>query len=196
MILPVFAYGHPVLREECIEIDKNYPDLDALIENMFETMYYAKGVGLAAPQIGKNIRLFIVDATPMAEDYEEATTDEEKEEFQFLSQFKEVFINPIILEEHGEKWGFEEGCLSIPDVRGEVERQPEVLIEYYDRNWNLHEKRFKGVAARVIQHEYDHIEGILFTDLLHPIRRRLINRKLENIKSGKISPRYPMKFAR
>jgi peptide deformylase len=196
MILPVYAYGHPVLRAECADIDNNFPDLDSLIDNMFETMYHAKGVGLAAPQIGKNIRLFIVDATPMAEDYKDGQTEQEKAEYEFLSDFKRVFINPIIIDEYGEKWGFEEGCLSIPDIRGEVERQPEILLEYYDRDWNLREERFKGFAARVIQHEYDHIEGILFTDLLHPIRRRLVSRKLQNIKSGNIQTKYPMKFVR
>lgn len=196
MILPIYAYGHPVLRKECKNIPPEYPKLTDLIDNMFATMYNANGVGLAAPQIGLNIRLFIVDATPMAEDYKDATTPEEQEEFRFLSSFKEVFINPEILEENGDEWSFEEGCLSIPDIRGEVNRQPEIRISYFDRHWNQKTVDFRGFAARVVQHEYDHIEGVLFTDLLHPMRKRLIKRKLQKIKEGEITSRYPIKFFR
>ena len=182
MILPIVAYGDPVLRKETEEIDKDYPDLDNLIEDMFETMYKAQGVGLAAPQIGKSIRLFIVDADPFAEDEPE------------LAGFKKVFINPIILEEEGKEWKFNEGCLSIPGIREDVSRKPDITIEYYDENWNLKEEKYTGLAARIIQHEYDHIEGILFTDKLSPLKRKLLKTKLNNIAKGNIKVGYRMRF--
>jgi peptide deformylase len=182
MILPIVAYGDPVLRKETEEIDKDYPDLDMLIEDMFETMYNAQGVGLAAPQIGKSIRLFIVDADPFAEDEPE------------LEGFKKVFINPIIIKEEGEEWKFNEGCLSIPGIREYVSRKPKITIEYYDENWNLKEETYDGLAARVIQHEYDHIEGILFTDKLSPLKRKLLKNKLNNIAKGNIKVNYRMRF--
>ena len=174
MILPIFAYGFPVLKKVAEEIDEDYPNLTQFIRDMFETMDNSRGVGLAAPQIGLSIRLFIVDATPFCEDHPE------------LDGFVKVFINPIILEESGKKWDFNEGCLSIPDVREDVKRQPKILIEYYDENWELQEKEFDGMAARVIQHEYDHIEGILFTELLKPLKKRMVKRKLEKIRKGEI----------
>lgn len=185
MILPIVAYGDPVLRATCEEIDQNYPQLETLIANMFETMYEAQGVGLAAPQIGKSIRLFVVDATPFAEgeDGDPGCTD-----------FKRVFINPIIFEESGEEWGMEEGCLSIPGIREEVKRQGDLKIEYYDQNWDLYEESLTGFAARVVQHEYDHIEGVLFTDKISALRRQLIRSKLNDISKGKTDANYRMRF--
>lgn len=189
MVLPIVAYGDPVLKKIGEELDENYDGLDELIENMYETMYNAQGVGLAAPQIGKSIRLFVVDATPFAED--EGLTEEEKE---LLSGFKKAFINPIIVEETGEKWPFEEGCLSIPGVREEVSRNQDLVIEYYDENWNLKEEKYSGLIARVIQHEYDHIEGVLFTDHLNPLKKSFLKKKLSNISKGAVKVSYRMRF--
>ena len=189
MILPIVAYGDPVLRKEAEEITKEYPELKKLIENMFETMYEARGIGLAAPQIGLPIRLFVVDATPF-EDDEDLSEEEQK----FVSTFKKVFINAKILEESGVEWAFNEGCLSIPDVREDVFRQPNIVIEYLDENFKKQKDSFKGIVARIIQHEYDHIEGILFTDKLSPLKKRLIKSRLENISKGKVSIDYRMKF--
>jgi len=189
MILPIVAYGDPVLKKQAKEITKDYPNLDTLIDNMFETMYGAYGVGLAAPQIGLSIRLFIVDASPFAED-----DDLSKEEQETLKNFKRVFINPVILEESGDEWAFNEGCLSIPDVREDVFRQPNIKIQYQDQDFNTHTEELSGLAARVFQHEYDHIEGVLFTDKLSPLKKRLIKGKLANISKGKINVDYRMKF--
>lgn len=189
MILPIVAYGDPVLKKTCKDIDSDYPELDALIENMFETMYEASGVGLAAPQIGRDIRLFIVDASPFAE-----SDDMEEEEKQVLSDFKHVFINAEIIEEEGEPWEFEEGCLSIPDIREAVSREPKVHIRYLDQDFKEQEMHLDGFAARVVQHEYDHIEGVLFTDHIGAFRRRMLKGKLSDITNGKISPRYRMRF--
>jgi len=190
MILPIVAYGDPVLKMEAEEIDESYPELKELIANMFETMYQAKGVGLAAPQIGKSIRLFIVDGAPFA--------DEEGEEpdpkAAGIESFKKVFINPIIEEESGPKWSFQEGCLSIPKIRENVSRHEKLSISYYDENWNFHEETYEGYAARIIQHEYDHIEGILFTDHLNPLKKKLLQKRLLNISSGQITIDYRMKF--
>ncbi len=191
MILPILAYGDPILKKECDEIDENYPDLKELIANMFETMYNAKGVGLAAPQIGKSIRLFIVDGSPFAETEEGEEQDPRAEG---IENFKKVFINPIIEEEHGDEWPFEEGCLSIPKIRENVSRKPELVISYYDENWDLKEEKFKGYAARIIQHEFDHIDGILFTDYLSPLKRKLLQKRLKNITNGQIDVDYRMSF--
>lgn len=191
MILPIVAYGDPVLKKEAEEIDKDYPNLQQLIENMFETMYEASGVGLAAPQIGKSIRLFVIDGSPFAEREE---GEEEDPKAADMEDFKKVFINPIIEEETGEKWGFNEGCLSIPKIREEVFRKEKVKISYYDENWNFHEDIFDGYKARIIQHEYDHIEGILFTDHLSVLKKRLLTKRLTNIAQGIISVDYKMKF--
>ena len=191
MIYPIVAYGDPVLKKEAEEIEKDYPELDKLIEDMFETMYAASGVGLAAPQIGKSIRLFIVDGSPFAEDDEEG---EEDPKAQGMENFKKVFINPIIEEEHGEEWGFNEGCLSIPKIREEVFRKERVVISYYDENWELKEETYEGYAARIIQHEYDHVDGILFTDHLSPLKKRLLTKKLQNISKGDVTVDYRMKF--
>ncbi len=192
MILPIYAYGHPILRKETEEIEELNEEIKTLIDNMFETMYGSHGVGLAAPQIGKALRLFIVDASPFAED--EAENEEEEKENEFLKDFKRVFINPIIEEEHGEEWGFEEGCLSIPGIREEVWRKDKVVLSYYNENWELVEEEFTGLAARVVQHEYDHIEGKLFTDYLSPMKRRLNKRKLIDISKGIVPVKYKMKF--
>ena len=189
MILPIVAYGDPVLRKVAVAIDATYPDLEKLIANMKETMYNASGVGLAAPQIGKAIRLFLIDASPFAED-----DDLSEEERTVLKSFNRVFINPKILEEEGEEWIFNEGCLSIPDVREDVSRQPKIIIEYQDENFTVHTETLEGLAARVFQHEYDHIEGILFTDKLSTLKKRIIKKKLENISKGKISADYRMRF--
>ena len=189
MILPIVAYGDPVLRKVADAIDAAYPDLEKLITNMKETMYNASGVGLAAPQIGKAIRLFLIDASPFSED-----DDISEEERTLLKSFNRVFINPKILEEEGEEWIFNEGCLSIPDVREDVSRQPKITIEYQDENFTIHTETLEGLAARVFQHEYDHIEGILFTDKLSTLKKRIIKKKLENISKGKISADYRMRF--
>ncbi|MDD7913054.1 peptide deformylase [Polaribacter ponticola] len=189
MILPIVAYGDPVLRKVGIEIDKDYPNLKELIANMKATMYNASGVGLAAPQIGKAIRLFIIDASPFAED-----DDLDEKEREVLKTFNKVFINPQIIKEEGEEWVFNEGCLSIPDVRQDVSRQPKVTLEYQDEDFNTHTEVLEGLAARVFQHEYDHIEGVLFTDKLSSLKKRLIKKKLENISKGKINSDYRMRF--
>lgn len=182
MLLSIVAYGHPVLKQEAEDIDKNYPGLEQLISNMWETMYHANGVGLAAPQIGKSIRLFLVDTVQIQEEGEEHLG------------IKKVFINADIIDENGKPWAYEEGCLSIPDIRGDVMRKPKVTIEYYDENFKLRTETYDGMNARVIQHEYDHVDGILFTELLKPLKRSLIKRKLEKIRKGQVSPDYKMKF--
>lgn len=188
MILPIVAYGTPVLKKKGTDITPEYPAFDQLLQNMWETMYAANGVGLAAPQVGIGIRLFIVDASPFADD--DALTEEEQKQ---LTGFKKVFINPQI-EESGEEWAFNEGCLSIPDVREDVYRQEVIHIRYWDENFKEHQEVYTGLAARVIQHEYDHIEGVLFTDKLSPLKKRLINGKLNNIAKGNIDVDYKMRF--
>lgn len=190
MILPIVAYGDPVLKRKAKDIPEDYPKLKELIANMYETMYGSFGVGLAAPQIGLSIRLFIVDATPFADDEDNLDADQIK----FLKNFKHTFINPVILEETGDEWVFNEGCLSIPDVREDVFRKPNIKIEYYDEDFNKQTMELDGLAARVFQHEYDHIDGILFTDHLSALKKRLIKGKLTNISKGKINVDYRMKF--
>lgn len=182
MILPIVAYGDPVLKKEAADIEKDSPELQKLIDNMIETMHHSEGVGLAAPQVGKSIRLFVVDASPFEEDEPD------------LADFRKVFINPIILEEEGKEWDFNEGCLSIPGIREDVSRKPEITIEYYDRDWKLIEEKYDGIAARIIQHEYDHVEGILFTDHLTSLKRTLLKTKLNNISKGNVEVKYRMKF--
>ncbi|HBR52707.1 MAG TPA: peptide deformylase [Flavobacteriaceae bacterium] len=189
MILPIVAYGDPVLRKKATVINENYPKLDALIENMFDTMYGARGIGLAAPQIGLAIRVFIVDASPFEDD--EDLTEEEQ---QLCANFKKVFINAKIVEEEGDEWAFNEGCLSIPNITEDVFRQPTITIEYHDEDFNKHTETYDGIVARIIQHEYDHIEGILFTDKLSVLKKRLLKSKLTNISKGKIDVSYRMKF--
>jgi len=189
MILPVIATGDPVLRKKCKEINKDYPELEKLIADMQETMTKAYGVGLAAPQINKPIRLFVIDASPFSD-------DDELSEFerQYLADFKRVFINAKITKEEGEEWAFNEGCLSIPNIREDVFRKDTITIEYYDENFEFNKEVLTGLAARVVQHEYDHIEGILFTDRLSSLKKRLIKKKIENISKGKVDVDYRMKF--
>ena len=189
MILPILAYGSPVLKKIANDITPKYPNLNELISNMWETMYAAKGVGLAAPQIGLSIRLFVIDATPFLD-------DENMNDFELnsIKNFKKVFINPKIIKENGSLWEFNEGCLSIPEIREDVPRRSKIIIEYFDENFQFHRLELTGLAARVVQHEYDHIEGILFTDHISSLKKRLIKRKLNNISSGSIKVDYEMKF--
>jgi peptide deformylase len=206
MILPIVAYGDPVLRKKTEEIDENYPGLKDLIANMYETMYYAPGVGIAAPQIGHSIRLFVIDSEQIfTEDEEEETANESEADRKNRSKkakerepeetgIKSAFINPIMVKEFGKMWSYEEGCLSIPTIREDVERKDSIIIEYYDENWELHEKEFTGLTARIIQHEYDHIEGILFTDRLKPLKKRLLKNKLERVSKGDVDVAYKMIF--
>ncbi|HXC06476.1 MAG TPA: peptide deformylase [Bacteroidia bacterium] len=191
MILPIVAYGDPVLKKNGIEIDRDYPGLKELIGNMFDTMYNAKGVGLAAPQVGKSIRLFIVDAIPFADDEDEEL---DKKEVEYLRTFKKVFINARMLNEEGEEWKFNEGCLSIPKIREDVMRPPDIRLVYLDEDFKEHTETFTGMAARIIQHEYDHIDGKLFTDRISPLRKRLIKGKLADISKGKVQTDYKMRF--
>lgn len=184
MILPVFAYGQPVLKKKALDITSEYEGLTTLIENMWETMYAASGVGIAAPQIGLAIRLFVIDSIQIM-------ADDKKDE-----GIKKVFINAQIIEETGDLWAYEEGCLSIPDIRGDVERPQKVRIQYYDENFKKHDEIYEGINARVIQHEYDHIEGILFVEKLKPLKKKLIQRKLNDIKAGKVNADYKIKFVR
>lgn len=190
MILPIYGYGEAVLRKVCEDITPEYPNLTETLSNMYETMYNAYGVGLAAPQVGLAIRLFVIDTTPFA-DSDEVT----KEESEQLKGFKQTFINAKILKEEGEIWAFNEGCLSIPDVREDVLRHETVTIEYYDENFEKKTETYNGLIARVIQHEYDHIEGVLFTDHLSMLKKKLVGKKLQNIMEGKARPDYRMKFA-
>ena len=180
MIYPVVAYGHPVLKTRGKDIEQGELDIKNLVADMFETMYNANGVGLAAPQIGKSLRLFVIDT--------EAVEDEEEPEV------KQAFINPQIMLEEGDEWAFEEGCLSIPNIREDVNRKPKIKIKYFDEEWVEHTKEFGGFAARVIQHEYDHIEGILFIDHVSAFKKRILKGKLTNISKGKVSVDYKMTF--
>jgi len=180
MILPIVAYGHPNLRKISIDITPEYPGLQQLITDMWETMYYSVGVGLAAPQVNKQIRLFIIDGNPYIKQYPEA------------EGFKKVFINARILEQKGEEWTYNEGCLSIPDIHEDVFRPAEVHLTYYDEEFNFHDEWFSGINARVIQHEYDHLEGVLFVDKIHSLRRIMLKRKLLDITKGDIEVGYKM----
>ncbi len=179
MIYPIVAYGDPVLRKKAEEVQPDTMDITKLSSDMFETMYAAHGVGLACPQIGLSLRMFVIDGKAMDE---------------AMEGFKKVFINPIILLEEGEKWAFEEGCLSIPGIREEVVRNPTIRLRYYDEGWNLHEEEFDDLRARIIQHEYDHIEGVLFTDYLSPFKKRILKGKLTGITKGKVEVDYRMRF--
>ena len=174
MVMPVYVYGMSVLRRVADEIPENHPELDQLIEDMFETMHASDGVGLAAPQVGKSLRVFVVDAAPISEDREDPG----------LKEFRKAFINPIMIEQTGQEAAMEEGCLSIPNIREEVNRPGKIRIEYYDENWNLREEEFEGIRARIIQHEYDHLEGRLFVDRISPIRRKLLTARLNAISRG------------
>lgn len=189
MILPIVAYGDAVLRKKAKEIPEDYPNLRELTENMFETMYKASGVGLAGPQVGLPIRIFVIDATPFSED-EDLTPMERKQ----LEGFKKVFINAKIEKEEGKEWPFNEGCLSIPDIREDIQRKPQITITYQDLEFNSYTETYDGLAARIIQHEYDHIEGVLFTDKLSSLKKRLLKSRLEKISKGKVSVDYKMRF--
>ncbi len=182
MILPVVAYGHPVLKKIAEDIDKDYPNFDEFLSNMWETMYHTDGVGLAAPQVNKSVRLFVIDAS----DYKDEITNVDK--------LKQVFINAVITEEAGDDVLMSEGCLSLPGIREDVSRPEEITMEYYDEDWNFHRKTFDGMFARIIQHEYDHLEGTVFTDRLSPIRKAMLRGKLSNISKGKIQVDYRMIF--
>ncbi|MEY4107491.1 MAG: hypothetical protein RL181_1833 [Bacteroidota bacterium] len=185
MILPIYAYGQPVLRQKAEDIGPDYPGLSELLENMWETMYHADGVGLAAPQIGLPIRLFIVDTVQLQEKGKEVG-----------EPLKQVFINARVLEEKGDPWSYEEGCLSIPDIRGDVERLSQVRIRYQDEQFQEREAVFNSITARVIQHEYDHIEGMLFVERLKPIKKQMIRPRLESIRKGKVKADYKLKFVK
>jgi peptide deformylase len=182
MIYPIVAYGDPVLRKKAEEINRDYKDLTKLVQNMFDTMYHCSGVGLAAPQVGLSIRLFVVDASPFTEDEPEA------------NGFKKVFINPQILDQDGKKWKFNEGCLSIPGIREDVERKETITIRYQDINFETHTETYSGLRARIIQHEYDHIEGVLFTDYLTPLKKQLLKGRLNDIMKGRSDADYRMRF--
>ena len=181
-VLPILAFGDPILKAKAKAIEKDYPGLDVLISSMWETMYKANGVGLAAPQIGKSIRLFLIDASPYG--------DEEAE----LADFKKVFINAEVIESSGKEYLFNEGCLSFPDLREDIRRPPQIRIRYQDEQFNEHEETFSGLKARIIQHEYDHIDGILMVDRISPLKKTLLKRKLHNISKGNVSVDYPMRF--
>lgn len=181
MIKAIYAYGSPVLKRRAQDIDLSYPGLDILIKDMEETMKNAHGVGLAAPQVGLSIRLFIIDTTAMYEEEPERAV-------------KKVFINPTMIEESGKEWKYEEGCLSIPDITGDVSRKEKIKLRYVDAEFQELEEEFDGLNARVIQHEYDHLEGILFTEKLPPIKKRRIKKRMNLIKTGNIETRYKMKF--
>ena len=182
MILPIVAFGHPTLRKVADDIGPEYPGLDELIANMFETMYSAEGVGLAATQVNHGIRLFIVDASPYEQDHPE------------MKGFKKIFINPHIIEEYGEEVSFNEGCLSIPKIREDVMRKPRIRIQYQDREFNSYDEIYEGIPARIIQHEYDHLEAKLFVDRISPLRKMLLKKKLNDITNGNIEVDYKMIF--
>lgn len=185
MILPIVGFGHESLRRENQEVTPDYPDLAKLIEDMFETMYEAQGVGLAAPQVNIPLRMFVVDGSPA----------EPMGEGEVMDDFKQVFINPRIIKEEGKAWTFEEGCLSIPDIRENVSRKGTILIEYQDENFERKTETFDGMKARIIQHEYDHLEGVLFTDHISSLRKRIVKPRLSKISKGKITVDYKMKFS-
>lgn len=185
MILPIYSFGHPVLKTKALDIGKSYPNLKELIENMFETMYAAPGVGLAAPQIGLSISLFVIDAT--------GYSDEDNPE---LNGFKKTFINARITEQEGEEWLFNEGCLSFPKLREDILRKPKIHIKYVDENFKPHDETYDGILARIIQHEYDHTDGIVFTDLLSSLKKQLVKGKLNDIMTGNVDVSYKMKFAK
>ena len=189
MILPIVAYGSNVLKTKAVNITPDFPDLEILIENMWETMYNANGVGIAAPQIGKSIRLFVVDASPFSKD-DEISDDE----ISTLKNFKKVFINPELIEETGGEWDFTEGCLSIPNIREDISRREMITIRYYDESFQEIELTLKGLAARIVQHEYDHIEGVLFIDKLSSLKKKLLKGKLNDISKGKIKTEYKMRY--
>jgi len=187
MLLPIYAYGQPILKKVAVPVQPDYPELAELICNMWETMEHAEGVGIAAPQIGLSIRLFVMDTSDVTREGTPEATD---------TGFRQVFINAEMLEETGHPWTYEEGCLSIPNIRGDVDRPPVIRIQWEDENFELHEATFTGINARVIQHEYDHIQGLLFTEHLKPLKKRMIQRRMESIREGKVTTDYRMRFFR
>lgn len=190
MILPIVAYGNPILRKVCRDVDSGYPELAKLIDDMWETMYNSNGVGLAAPQINKDIRLFVIDSIQIIEGLEE----DEKNDYPGDAGYKGVFINAHIHSLEGKEWLYNEGCLSIPKIREDIFRQEKVTLSYLDEHFVSHTKTFHGITARVILHEYDHIEGKLFIDYIKPLRRTLLKRKLDDITKGKVKVDYRMSF--
>lgn len=182
MIFPIVLYGDPILKKKASDVEEADDSVKEFVEHMYETMYAAQGVGLAAPQVGFSLRVFVIDTRPMGEDEADG--------------LKQAFINPEIISEEGEPWPFEEGCLSIPGIREDVQRKPVVKIKYFDENWVAHEEEYDDLVARVIQHEYDHIEGKLFTDYLTPFKKRLLKGKLANISKGKTDAEYRVKVPR
>lgn len=192
MILPIVAYGHPILRKVAEDIDKDYPGLDQLIEDMWETMYASNGVGLAAPQINRSIRVFVVDSAQIFANMDEEEKAEEG--YPDAPGIKQVFINAHIVEELGDDWAYNEGCLSIPKIREDVSRAEEVTLEYMDQHFKKHVKTFSGVTGRIILHEYDHIDGKLFIDHISPLKRKLLKRKLDDIVKGNVRVDYKMSF--
>lgn len=194
MILPIVAYGNPVLRKVAHDIDENYSNLAKLIEDMWETMYASNGVGLAAPQVNKDIRLFVMDSAQIFGNMDEQEKEEQR--YPDAPGIKQVFINAHIVEEIGDDWSYNEGCLSIPKIREDIYRAEEVTITYQDENFRSHTKTFSGLTARIILHEYDHIDGKLFIDRLSPLKRKLLRRKLDDISKGKVNVDYKMAFSR
>jgi peptide deformylase len=190
MVLPIVAYGNPVLRKVGMEISPDYPGLQKLVEDMWETMYNSKGVGLAAPQVNKEIRLFVIDSIQILDNLEE----DEKDDYPGDDGYKGVFINAEVQETDGEEWPYNEGCLSIPKIREDILRKETVTIHFFDENFQEHTKTFNGITARVVLHEYDHIEGKLFIDYLKPLKKSLLKRKLSDISKGKVSVDYRMSF--
>jgi peptide deformylase len=184
MVYPIVVYGSPILRKMAKDLDRNFEGLDTLISDMFESMDKSDGMGLAAPQIGKSVRLFIIDGSSLTEDDPG------------MKDFKKVFINARIIEEEGEPWTFNEGCLSLPKIREDVTRKPRIRLQYYDENWQFHDEYFDGIKARIIQHEYDHIDGILFIDRILPIRRKMLKGKLHDISKGKADVEYKIRVMR
>ncbi len=195
MILPIVAYGDPVLRKKTKEIEKGHPGLKELIADMYETMHGAPGVGLAAPQVGQSIRLFVVDSEQLFKEDEEDSGKKNNGKPKFTgAPIKQVFINPKIIKEFGKKWIYEEGCLSIPGIREEVQREDTVVIQYHDEHFRFHEKEFDGITARIIQHEYDHIQGVLFVDRIKALKRQLLKSRLSAISKGDVEVAYKMLF--
>ncbi len=196
MVLPIVAYGDPVLRKRAEALAPDHPGLQQLIADLFETMYAAEGVGLAAPQVGQSVRLFVVDAAPMASQNSEGEGTSDPAEQALLKTFKQVFINPELTDEQGTPWAYTEGCLSIPGVREPVSRPPSIRVRYLDEHFAAHDRCFTGLAARVIQHEYDHLEGKLFVDYASPLKKQLLRNRLDKISRGETDAAYPMRFPR
>ncbi len=194
MIYSIVAYGDPILRKKALSIDNQYEGLDKLIGDMYETMYASHGVGLAAPQVGLSIRLFVIDTESVLRAFEENEKDGEENEFKGEVGIKCAFINAHLVTKKGDEWDYNEGCLSIPNIREDITRPDDITLEYLDENFKPHRKTFNGFTGRVIQHEYDHIEGILFTDHLKPLKKRLLKSKLEKISKGEVSVDYKMRF--